>query len=435
VPLWLESCDNSLPVVFTRQSSGESHISTSTDVAIIGAGPYGLSIAAHLRAAGVAFRIFGEPMMNWRTKMPKGMHLKSDGFASSLYDPESKMTLRHYCAEKGIAYRDLGLPVALDTFWTYGMAFQKQMVPSLDHRSVTKLARSEGGFRLTLADGVVIDARRVIVATGISCYEWLPPELVDLPKTHCSHSEDNHDLSKFAGKKVLVIGRGASSTDVAAILQDVGAQVEIVSREPVSFHDAPGAKPPSLWWRMRNPNFGLGPNFRSAMLTLFPHLFRFLPLRLRLRVVRRHLGPAAVWYIREKLVGKVAMHSGYSLKSSEVRGAKVCVKFTHSDSSTMEVEADHVISGTGYIPDLKRLPFLDDSLRSQIALETSWPALSSKFESSVPDLYFVGLASALTFGPLVRFAVGARFAAPRISAHLSRRRAPQPVKELSRASS
>jgi len=435
VPLWLESCDNSPPVVFTRQSSGESHISTSTDVAIIGAGPYGLSIAAHLRAAGVAFRIFGEPMLNWRTKMPKGMHLKSDGFASSLYDPESKMTLRNYCADKGIAYRDLGLPVALDTFWTYGMAFQKQMVPSLDHRSVTKLVSSEGGFRLTLADGVVVDARRVIVATGISCYEWLPPELANLPKTHCSHSEDNQDLSKFAGKKVLVIGRGASSTDVAAILQDAGAKVEIVSREPVTFHNPPSPKPPSLWWRMRNPNFGLGPNFRSAVFTLFPHLFRFLPLRLRQRIVLRHLGPAAVWYIREKLVGKVSMHSGYSLKSSEVKGDKVCVKFTHSDSSTMEVEADHVIAGTGYIPKLQRLPFLDDSLRSQIALEGSWPALSGKFESSVPDLYFVGLASALTFGPLVRFAVGARFVAPRISAHLSRRRAPQPVKELSRASS
>jgi cation diffusion facilitator CzcD-associated flavoprotein CzcO len=374
-------------------------------------------------------------MMNWRSKMPKGMHLKSDGFASSLYDPEGKMTLRSYCAEKGIAYQDLGLPVALDTFWTYGMAFQKQMVPSLDTRSVAKLAHGEAGYRLTLADGEVVEAQRVIVATGISCFEWLPPELVNVPKTHCSHSADNQDLSKFAGKKVLVIGRGASSTDVAAILLDHGAQVEIVSREPVIFHNAPGPKPPSLWWRMRNPNFGLGPNFRSAIFTLFPKIFRHLPVRLRQRIVRRHLGPAAVWYIRDKMVGTVPMRAGYSLKSAEVRGAGICVKFTHTDSSAMEVQADHVIAGTGYHVDLQRLTFLDSSLRSQIALEGSSPALTGNFESSVPGLYFVGLASAVTFGPLTRFALGAGFTARSISAHLRRRRAPQPVKRLSRASS
>ena len=372
--------------------------------------------------------------MNWRSKMPKGMHLKSDGFASSLYDPEDKMPLRSYCAEKGISYRDIGLPVALDTFCNYGMAFQKQMVPSLDTRSVAKLARSEAGFRLTLADGETVDAQRVVVATGISCFEWLPPELVDVPKTHCSHSADNQDLSKFAGKKVLVIGRGASSTDVAAILLDHGAKVEIVSREPVIFHDPPGDKP-SLWWRMRNPNFGLGPNFRSAVFTLFPQIFRHLPVRLRQRIVRRHLGPAAVWYIRDKMVGTVPMRSGYSLKSAEVRGAGICVKFAHTDSSAMEVQADHVIAGTGYHVDLHRLTFLDGALRSQIALEGSSPALTGNFESSVPRLYFVGLASAVTFGPLTRFALGARFTARSISAHLRRHRAPQPVERLSRASS
>lgn len=374
-------------------------------------------------------------MTNWRFKMPKGMHLKSDGFASSLYDPEGKMSLENYCAEKRIGYKHIGLPVALDTFWTYGMAFQKQMVPSLDTRSVTKLAHSEAGFRLTLADGEVVDAQRVIVATGISCFEWLPPELASLPRTHCSHSADNQDLSIFRGKKVLVIGRGASSTDVAAILLDEGAKVEIVSREPVIFHDPPAAKPPSLWWRMRYPNFGLGPNFKSAMYTLFPKLFRHLPLRLRQRIVRRHLGPAAVWYIRDKMVGTVPMRSGYSLKGAEVRGANICVKFVHSDSSTMEVQADHVIAGTGYQVDLQRLTFLDNALRSQIELEGTSPALSGNFESSVPGLYFVGLASAVTFGPLVRFAVGARWTAPSISAHLSRRRAPHAVKQLSSARS
>jgi cation diffusion facilitator CzcD-associated flavoprotein CzcO len=87
-----------------------------SDVAIIGAGPYGLSLAAHLRARGVDFRIFGKPMQTWLEHMPKGMRLKSEGFASSLYDPDSKFTLAAYCKERGLAYADTGMPIPLETF-------------------------------------------------------------------------------------------------------------------------------------------------------------------------------------------------------------------------------------------------------------------------------------------------------------------------------
>ena len=61
-------------------------------LAIVGAGPYGLSIAAHLRERGVNFRIFGTPMRTWREQMPRGMLLKSDGFASNLSDPQPVLT-------------------------------------------------------------------------------------------------------------------------------------------------------------------------------------------------------------------------------------------------------------------------------------------------------------------------------------------------------
>jgi cation diffusion facilitator CzcD-associated flavoprotein CzcO len=393
-----------------------------------------LSLAAYLRNAGVSFRIFGEPMMIWRSKMPRGMHLKSDGFASSLYDPKGQFTLRSYCAQNGIAFREVGLPVSLETFIAYGMAFQKAMVPSLDTRLIYKLEQRGHGFSLTLSDGEMIQAQRVVVATGITGLEYLPPELAALPKTHCSHSADNEDLSRFAGKKVLVIGRGASSTDVAAILGDLGAQVEIVSREPVIFHDPPSPKPRSLWQRLKHPNLGLGPSFRSAVYTVLPRQFAFLPARVRHRIVRRHLGPAAVWYIRDKMVGRVPMRSGYAIKSAELRGNLLTVQFTHRDGTPMEVQADHVIAGTGYKVDLKRFQFLDDALRSSIELDDTSPALSSDFESSIPGLYFVGLASAMTFGPLTRFAFGAGFTARRLSAHLRRRGALKPVNRLSDAS-
>jgi thioredoxin reductase len=386
-----------------------------------------------LQNAGVSFRIFGDPMSNWRTRMPKGMHLKSDGFASSLFDPTRRFTLKNYCAQNGLPYKDLGLPVPLETFWTYGLAFQKQLVPSLDTRMVKRLERVADGFLVTLNDGETVQSTRVIVATGISYYENLPNELQSLPAHLCSHSADNNDLSGYKSRDIVVLGRGASSTDIAALLCDQGARVQIVSREPISFHLPPGDKPRSMWQRIREPNFGLGPNLRSAVYTLFPNLFRYLPLRLRQRIVRRHLGPAAVYFIRDKLEKNVAMRSGYDLKSAKAQGDRLEVKFTHRNGGELTLVADHLIAGTGYKVDLKRLPFLDDALRSQIRQEGTSPALSSHFESSVRGLYFVGVASASAFGPLTRFAHGAGFTARRISAHLRRTRSKEFVQELSGA--
>src|SRR3954468_8560924 len=111
----------------------------TTDVAIVGAGPYGLSIAAHLSALGVPFRIFGKPMENWLAGMPRGMHLKSDGFASNLDDPGSTLTLARYCRQRRLPYAKNGLPVPLETFCEYGLAFQQQFAPTLKQEFVSAI--------------------------------------------------------------------------------------------------------------------------------------------------------------------------------------------------------------------------------------------------------------------------------------------------------
>src|ERR1017187_4008232 len=138
------------------------------DVAIVGAGPYGLSIAAHLTAMGVNFRIFGNPMEFWLKHMPKGMHLKSEGFASSLADPGSTFTLGAYCREKNLPYADLGLPVPLAQFSSYGLEFQRRLVPEVVPHKVSLLEQSPDGFRITLDNGEGIAARRVVVAVGLT---------------------------------------------------------------------------------------------------------------------------------------------------------------------------------------------------------------------------------------------------------------------------
>src|SRR5260370_125273 len=173
------------------------------DVTIIGAGPYGLSIAAHLKPRGLKFRIFGNPMHTWRTKMPRGMHLKSEGFASCLYDPDSGFTLADYCKQEGIPYADLGSPVPLDVFISYGMEFQKRFVPDLEDRLVVSVRRAPVGFLVTLEDGEVIATRKVVTAVGLSQFEYVPPILSDLSEEFVTHSSRHSKLDHFRGREMV----------------------------------------------------------------------------------------------------------------------------------------------------------------------------------------------------------------------------------------
>ena len=193
-----------------------------TDVAIIGAGPYGLSIAAHLAALRVPFRIFGRPMENWQN-MPRGMQLKSDGFASTLYDPQRVLTLGKYCRERGLGYADLGLPVSSAVFCEYGQAFQRRLVPDLDRRLVVRVVRNGAGFHLALEDGTTVQAKRVVVATGITNYAWLPPVLSGLPADKVTHSSAHAEPARFSGLDVVVVGGGSSAIDLSALMHEAGA--------------------------------------------------------------------------------------------------------------------------------------------------------------------------------------------------------------------
>src|SRR5215469_9847821 len=170
---------------------------TTCNTAIIGAGPYGLSIAAYLKALGVEFRIFGKPMDTWFSHMPKGMRLKSEGFASSLYDPGSNFTLAAYCKEKGVPYADIGLPVPLETFSSYGIAFQRRLVPHVEERMVVSLQRCATGYQIQLDNGEAAIFKRVVVAVGLTHFAYVPEVLRGLPDQYVSHSSDHPNVEKF----------------------------------------------------------------------------------------------------------------------------------------------------------------------------------------------------------------------------------------------
>jgi len=394
---------------------------TKCDVAIIGAGPYGLSIAAHLRARSVDFRIFGNPMHTWLTHMPKGMRLKSEGFASSLYDPDSAFTLETYCKEKGIAYAKIGLPVPLEVFASYGLEFQRRFVPELENKLVSSLGRSAQGFQVGLEDGEIFSARRVVTAVGLTHYEYVPPILAALPEEFVTHSSRHNTVDRFKGREVAVVGAGASALDLAALLHQAGAQVQVVARNPViRFHDPPDKLEPSWIDRLRTPITGIGPGWKLFLCTNAPLVFRQMSQEFRFDKVRRILGPAPCWFIKEQVVGKIPLIVDVNVTEAKVHNGRVSLQLTDSAGTQQLLMTDHVIAATGYKVDLRRLTYMDSDLQSGIRSVEHTPVLSSNFESSVLGLYFVGASAANTFGPLLRFAFGAGFTSRRLSRHLAK---------------
>jgi thioredoxin reductase len=389
------------------------------DTVIIGAGPYGLSLAAHMRDSGASMRIFGSPMRSWSHHMPQGMHLKSEGFASDLYEPQGKFTLKAYCAERAIPYADIGLPVAIETFIAYGLEFQRRYVPQVENVAITSLTRSTGHFELTTAPGELVRARQVVVAAGIVNFAYLPPVLAALPDSMVTHSSQHSDLTGFKGRTVAVLGAGASAVDIAALLVHAGAEVELIARrQALQFHDPPD-EPRPLLQRLKSPRSGLGVGWRSRMCTDIPLVFHALPESVRIKVVARHLGPAPCWFVRDAVADRVPMHLGVTLAGAHVRGERACLVLRRDGQDDRQVEADHVIAATGYRPAASRLSFIHESVQSRIRTAGEAPVLNRHFESSVSGLYFVGVAAANSFGPLLRFAYGANYAAKRVAARLT----------------
>jgi FAD-dependent urate hydroxylase len=190
------------------------------EVAVIGAGPYGLSVAAHLKAAGVSTHVFGGSMSFWRENMPRGMKLRSPWIATHIADPDNRLSLDVFAHQNalapGIAPGEDQLP--LEQFVYYGEWFQREAVPDLDTRRVVRIEAVGSRFRLVLKDGDIVHARRIVIAMGLANQDFRPPPLQGLPAALVSHTCEHAHLGKWRGQRVAVVGRGQSACESAALL-------------------------------------------------------------------------------------------------------------------------------------------------------------------------------------------------------------------------
>jgi thioredoxin reductase len=388
-------------------------------VAIIGAGPYGVSVAAHLKSAGIDFRIFGKPMHRWRCQMPKGMFLKSEGRASSLSDAGANYTLARYCAEHRLPYTETGQPVSAELFTEYALWFQKLFAPNVEDVLVTNVERLADSFEINLSDGSSMRASNVAVATGLEYADRIPTEVSVLPPELKSHSSQHCDLTRFKGKHVTIIGGGQSALETAALAAEEGASVRLVVRKPsLVWNRVPAVERRSAYQRLRRPASNLGEGLALWFYSSKPMLFRLLPQRTRFERVRLELGPAGAWWLKDRVIGKVQILLQSFVSGARVRGGRALLEVVGPDGRMPEMTTDHVICATGYRFALERLPFLSLRLKSQVQVVDQQPVLSPTFESSVRGLYFTGVASASCFGPVMRFLDGARYTATCVSQHI-----------------
>jgi cation diffusion facilitator CzcD-associated flavoprotein CzcO len=393
--------------------------SGSVDVAIIGAGPYGLSLAAHLRARRVEHRIFGEPMGSWKSNMPQGMLLKSYPWASCLSDPGSEFTVKSFCTERAKPYHDQLMPLPLSRFIEYGEAFQTRYVPDVERKVLKALEPGPGGFRASFDDGETVDARRVVMAVGLHPFKRLPREAEHLPADLCSHSGEYGSLASLDGKEVIVVGSGSSATDLAALLRERGISVSLVARAPgLDFADRPRQR--SLFERAAAPMSGIGHGWTMGVCAKYPQLIRLLSADLRVRLANANaLGPLGGAFVKDRVVGKVPLWLDRALQKTEARNGKVVLDLVDAGGARHSLRGDHVIFATGYKIDVGRLGFLNQSLLRQIRLVERAPQLSAHYETSVPGLHFIGPAAANSFGPVCRFVYGTYHPARHLARYLS----------------
>jgi FAD-dependent urate hydroxylase len=387
--------------------------SADCSVAIIGAGPYGLSAAAYLRAARVETRVFGKPMEFWSNQMPVGMRLRSNWGASHIADPKQELTLDAYCLGNG---NHISKPIPIERFVDYGRWYQRQAVPDLDNRQIISVTPEARLFRLLAANGEEFTSRRVVVATGIGAFTSRPAEFAGIPAALASHTTEQKDLQKFKGQRVVVIGAGQSALESAALLKEAGIEAEVIARDHrlnwVGLH--PRLHHLGLVSKMFYSTRDVGPAGISRLVSV-PHLFRRFPRRFQDRTAYRAIRPAGAGWLRPRIAG-VPITLGRRVVSAAVAGSQLRLRLDDG----MERLVDHALLATGFRVDVSRYPFLSESLVRELKTVNGFPVLTRGLESSIPGLHFLGKPAAWSFGPLLGFVSGAEFASTELTRSIIR---------------
>jgi cation diffusion facilitator CzcD-associated flavoprotein CzcO len=365
---------------------------------IIGAGPFGLSLAAYAGELGIDHVIVGEPMSFWKDHMPSGMYLRSA--CDWHFDASGVDTIEAYLREQGKKPKDVE-PLPLDFYLGYPEWFiaRKRIEPL--RRIVTALhLTAHGQYLAVLDDGSEIMSSNVVVAVGFVYFARVPPDIAEvLPTERCGHTLDGVDLKRLAGKRVLIIGGRQSAFEWAALLAEAGADEINVSYR----HETPSFAPSDWTW--------VGPLLDRTIDD--PAWFRSLSIEEQGDVSRRLWGEGRLklepWLGRRIAENNIRLWPKTRVVASELNNAgSLDVRFDTGD----RIDVDEVIFATGYAVDVARVPFLrEGNILQHIAVQDGFPVLDTHFQTTSNGLFITSMAATRDFGPFFGFTVAVRASA------------------------
>ena len=373
---------------------GAGELVKQTQLLVIGAGPYALSVAALAQERGISTVVQGRPMSFWRGNMPEGMFLRSG--PDWHLDGSAVHTLEAYLEERGIRPGEVD-PIPVGVFLDYADWFRTAKGIEISEEFVDTLAKTDGRFEATLQSGERIRADVVVAAPGIGHYANVPGWAASLPPGVAAHTCDLVRFDDMAGARVLIVGGRQSAYEWAALIREHGAaRIDIVHR-----HEIPRFERVS--WRFIDAHV--------EQTLAVPGYWRNLPKSEQDAVARRFWEVGRLT-LEPWLTPRLAWDGIHRRPGTEVAevtpGGAGELRVLLSNGTGLAV--DRVVFASGYRADLAKVPYLAGVL-TDVMVSNGFPVLDEALQTSLDGLYVTGFSATQDFGPFFGFVKGSPAAA------------------------
>lgn len=375
--------------------------SRNTDFLIIGAGPFGLSMAARARHLGIDHLIVGEPMHFWHAHMPDGMYLRSE--CDWHLDPQAVDTIEAFLRTRQLTTAD-ATPLSRDLYLQYARWFQaRQQIDPLPV-FVERLDGVDGGrrFRATLAGGGAIDADNVLLALGFAPFKHVPDDLARvLPADRVEHTCDYVDFSDIRDRRCLIVGGRQSAFEWAALMCEAGAAAVHVSHR----HDSPAFVRSD--WSWVDP--------LVERLVDEPGWYQRLSQAEKDGLSRRLWAEGRLklepWLAPRVHRQPVSIRANTRVTACIESGLAFVVTLDGADGPCV-LEIDRIVLATGYKVDVARVPLLaQGNLLPRLQTDNGFPLLDEHLQSNIPGLFMTSMLAVRDFGPFLAFTGSVRASA------------------------